>query len=206
MRKADSHRMCYALVVFTLSLSLGACAFINVQSASSLTLREWIDLQVFTPFILWPEPKGVSLLLRPSRIQGRGREYVELIYSERFIGPDVDPPIYQLYESDSDLAVGRWFLADYVPGEPEVTVNNTRLAVCGKMVSIRILENTSLPASGIAVFEVVETHIVFHWRQESRNTALDILEHNCVQVREDDLETILSFDHLLGNRFPTPDV
>lgn len=199
MRKVKSVCICYALLVFT--LSMGACAFIRSQSASGLTLREWIDLQVFTPFILWPEPEGVSLLFPPRYIERQGQSYVELVYSEGFIESSVEPPMYTLYESDSDLRISKSFLPDYTTAKPQVTASNARLIVCGKSVSAQIRENTSIPDSGVAVLELEETYIVFYWRHKSRAAVFDILEHNLTQVHKDTPEIISSFDHMLEDEF-----
>jgi len=203
MRKVKFVCICYALLVFT--LSMGACAFIRSQSASGLTLREWVDLQVFTPFILWPEPEGSSLLFPPRYIEGQGQGYVELVYSEGFIGSGVESSMYTLYESDSDLRIGESFLADYATAKPQVRASNARLIVCGRSVSAQIRENTSIPDSGIAILELEETHVVFYWRHKSRAAAFDILEHNLVQVHKDNPEIISSFDHMLEDEFQTPD-
>ena len=201
MRKVKFVCICYVLLLFT--LSMGACAFIRSQSASGLTLREWVDLQVFTPFILWPESEGSSLLFPPRYIEGQG--YVELVYSEDFIGSGVEPSMYTLYESDSDWRIGKSFLADYATAKPQVTASTARLNVCGRSVSAQIRENTRIPDSGVAVFELEETHIVFYWRNKSRAAAFDVLKHNLVQVDKDNPEIILSFDQMLEDEFQTPD-
>jgi len=113
--------------------------------------------------------------------------------------------MYTLYESDSDLRIGESFLPDYATTKPRVTVSNAHLIVCGRSVSAQIRENTSIPDSGVAVFELEGTHIVFYWRHKSRAAAFDILERNLVQVHKDNPEIISSFDHMLEDEFQTPD-
>jgi hypothetical protein len=190
-------------VLFAFALLIGGCIpFIRAQSASGLTLREWVDSQMFAPVILWPEPEGSKLWFPPRHIDGPG--YVELFYSEAFIGAGVEPSMYMLYESKSDLPVGQQLLTDYDVADTEVTINDMNVILCGKPVLIELRESSSIPDSGVAIFELDGTHVAYHWRHMSRATALSTLEHHITQVYEGDFDTILSFDRMLVDRFQTP--
>ena len=187
------------LFAFALLIMRGCVPFIRGQSASGLTLREWVDSRMFAPVILWPEPEGSTLWFPPRHIDGPG--YVELFYSEAFIGAGVEPPMYMLYESKSDLPVGQQLLTNYDVADTEVTISNINVVLCGKPVLIELRENSSIPDSGVAIFELDGTHVAYHWRHMSRAAALSVLEHNLVQVREVNSDIIASFDRMLETKF-----
>lgn len=174
---------------------------IRTQSASGLMLREWVDSRMFTPVILWPQPEGSELWFPPRYIDGPG--YVELFYSEAFIGAGVEPPMYMLYESKSDLPVGQQILTDYDVADTEVTVSSINMVLDGKTVPVKVRENATVLDAGVAVFELDGTHVAYHWRHISRTVALSVLEHSLVRVCEGDSEIISSFDRALENKFQT---
>jgi len=189
---------CICCLLSALVLSTGACVM-KSHLASDLTLSEWGDLRTFTPVILWPEPEGIGLLFPPRYLEDR--EYVELVYSEGFVASGVETPMYTLYESYADIPLGRSFLPDYVLTNSRVITREVYLDVAGVAIEAQIRENTRLPESGVAIFELEGTHIVFHWRHKPSAAALAMLEQNLVQVEQDDAEIILSFDHVLNERF-----
>jgi len=154
---------------------------------------------MFTPIILWPEPEGSELWFPPRYIDGPG--YVELFYSEAFIGAGIEPPVYMLYESKSDLPVGQQFLTDYDVANTGVTISNINVVLDGKTVPVKVRENATILDAGVAVFELDGTCVAYHWRHISRTVALGVLEHSLVRVCEGDSEIISSFDRALENKF-----
>ena len=183
-------------------LLVGGCTFSSIvrsHAASASTLQKWVESQIFIPIILWPVPEGSSLWLPPRYIDGP--DYVELFYAGAFVEAGVEPPMYMLYESDSKLPIGQSMLTDYAVSDAMVISSYINLTMNGKSVLTEIRENSTLPDSGVAIFELGGTHVVYHWRRMPSTAALDVLEHRTLQVREDDYDIISAFDRMLMNKF-----
>jgi len=187
-------------MVFLTGAGIGMPSLMN-HAASTITLVEWMDLRIFTPVILWPAPEGTSLWFPPRCIDGPACDYIELFYTGDFVGTGVEPPMYMLYESDSELPIGKSFLTSYAATNAAVTLERIDLVLDGKAVLAEIRENAAIPDSGVALFELDDAFVVYHWRHVPRTAALDVLEHRILQVRQDDLDVISAFDRALINRF-----
>jgi hypothetical protein len=193
-------RASFFLLIVVVLLA-GGCTFpvVRSHSASAVTLQEWVDKQSFGPVILWPLPEGISLWLPPRYIDGPG--HVELFYAGAFVDPGVEPPMYMLYESDSELPIGRSILADYAESNTAVTSQSMNLVISGRAVLAEIRRNSGFPDSGVIIFELCGTQIAGHWRQMPRASALDVLQESAMLVETGDSDIISAFDRMVDVKF-----
>lgn len=189
------------VIALVLLLALSSACAVAIPSPSVDTLQEWVNLNKFTPLILWPEPEGSKLMGPPHYGATRSQEYVWLWYGEGFIASGIEPPLYMLYESNAPLPVGQAFLTDYVVSK--VTIVHTPMTLNGESVLVEIRENPVIPDSGVAIFQLGNTHVAYHWRHMLKAKALGVLERHLTPVRYD-ATIISSFDKLLVERFPMP--
>lgn len=182
-------------VVLLIVCVCGGCVA-SVAPPPLTSLQDWVDLDTFTPLVLWPEPNGSKLLGPPRREVFRSHEFVWIWYSEDFIASGIEPPGYMLYEGDIDTLIGRAFLSDYEVSK--VTVARTSLSLHGETVSLEIRQNPKMPDSGVVLFRFRETSVAYNWRHMTLANALGVLERNLRPVYPHDTDLISLFDGALA--------
>jgi hypothetical protein len=169
------------------------------QSASALTLQDWVNQQTFTPLILWPIPQQSRIFLGPRHIRGSS-DYVEIMYSKPMLQQGVEPPVYMIYQSASNLPVGEQFLTDYRTSRSEVVVNNLNVTIDNQPVLLEIRTNKHIPNSGIAIFTFLGTHVAYNWCHMAQKTAIDTLVNNLHPVDGSETRLISTFDTIVASR------
>ncbi len=169
-------------------------------------LREWVELDLFTPYILNPEPEGVELVFGPTLISSsylsslfppqfaENPVRAELYYSERFTADGLQHT-YKLYVSNGPMP-DHLFKPHYDIPDEDVTETHTTLVIEGNEQKIKIRLNRTLPEEGIAFFEIDETHVLLHWVSMGQDVALKVLSEHLVSIQQDDIEIISEFDRL----------
>lgn len=161
------------------------CAFItSIPSITSpsfthITLEEWDDLDLFTPLILEPPPSRTERRMGPYL----GADRVELHYTEEFVANDATPSAYTLYESNQPILVGQEILSPYDARKDSVTIERVKLVLLGQARSVEIRRNKHYANSGIAMFEIDGTYIVYHWQNVAENRAANQLTESLTLVQ-----------------------
>lgn len=175
------------LLLFSVTVLIIGCAFIvsiaSIRSPSftHITLSQWYDLDLFTPFILEPPPGKTELRMGPYL----GADRVELYYTEEFVpgGRDAVPSSYTLYESNKPMLVGEEILSPYDARKDSVTIERVKLVLFGHVRSVEIRRNKHYANSGIAMFEINGTYIVYHWQNVTENRARHQLTESLTLVQ-----------------------
>ncbi len=173
-------------------------------------LREWVELDLFTPYILYPEPEGQELVMGPSLTSSsylsslfppqftENPVRAELYYSGPFTA-DGSEPAYSLYVSNGPMPDHVLKPRFDIPDE-DVTETHTTLVIEGNEQKIKIRLSRKRPGEGMAIIEIDGTHVVYHWSGVGQNIALEVLTEHLVSVQQDDIEIISEFDRLQKDR------
>jgi hypothetical protein len=175
------------LLLFSVTVLIICGAFItSIASMTSpsfthITLEEWYDLDLFTPLILEPPPGRTELRMGPYLAEGADR--VELHYTEEFVPNDATSSAYTLYESNKPILVGQEILSPYDARKDSVTIERVELVLFGRTRSVEIRRNKHYANSGIAIFEIEGTYIVYHWQNVTENRARNQLTESLTLVQ-----------------------